>query len=703
VRPIPVANPPNPWHSNVVDYLGDPPLAPLQVFEDHSRSILSKNDSPDLGFTWSVNPYRGCLHACAYCVSGETPILMGDGSTRPLFAVRVGDEVFGTVSRGKYRHYTRTTVLAHWSTTKPAFRVVLEDGTEIIASGDHRFLTDRGWKYVVGKEQGSRRRPHLTINNKMMGTGRVASTPSACADYQLGYLCGMIRGDGTLGAYSYDGRRRARDRQHHFRLALVDLEALRRTRQFLANFELSTSEFVFQEARARYRHMQGIRTHARAQVERIQELVRWPSHATVAWSRGFLAGIFDAEGSYSRGVLRICNTDPAIIGRIKGALRVLGFPFVQETMLREKPIDVIRVRGGVREHLRFFHTVDPAITRKRSIEGQAVKNDARLGVERIEPLGLSLPLYDITTGTGDFIANGVVSHNCYARPTHEYLGFGSGTDFERKIVVKPDAAALLRDAFERRSWKGELIVFSGNTDCYQPLEASYGLTRACLEVCAEYRNPASVITKAPLIERDIELLARLSHETSFGVTISIPFWNEANARSMEPYVATPSRRIKTVKRLAEAGIDVSVNVAPICPGLNEGDMPTILEQAKAAGATHASMTMLRLPGSVKQVFEERIRKEVPLRAERVLARTREVRGGRLNDPRFGQRQTGEGVYAEAIAALFRRTSDRLGLRSKKVAADEPCTTATFRRPTREKAPKSTGQLDLFAPRPPTRN
>src|SRR5262249_34994242 len=159
----------------------------------------------------------------------------------------------------------------------------------------------------------------------------------------------------------------------------------------------------------------------------------------------------------------------------------------------------------------------------------------------------------------------------------------------RKIVVKPDAAALLREAFERKSWKGELIVFSGNTDCYQPLEASYRLTRACLEVCAEYRNPVHVITKAPLIERDVELLARMATESALSVSISIPFWNEAHARIIEPYVATPSRRIKTVKRLADAGISVSVNVAPICPGLNEDDMPKILEQAKAAGAASASM------------------------------------------------------------------------------------------------------------------
>jgi DNA repair photolyase len=290
---------------------------------------------------------------------------------------------------------------------------------------------------------------------------------------------------------------------------------------------------------------------------------------------------------------------------------------------------------------------------------------------------------------------------CYARPSHEYLGFGSGTDFERKIVVKPRAAELLREAFDRRSWKGELIVFSGNTDCYQPLEASYRLTRACLEICAEYRNPVHVITKAPLVERDIDLLSRLSRDASLGVTVSIPFWNEAHARAIEPYVATPRRRMKTVKRLAEAGLRVSVNVAPVCPGLNDGDIPAILEQAKAAGASSASMIVVRLPGAVKQVFEETLKRELPLRAERVLARTREVRAGKLNDPRFGHRLAGEGVYAQTIARLFEETSRRLGLTSRQARADEPCTTATFARPPGKVAGQPMQpelQLDLFAAR-----
>lgn len=250
---------------------------------------------------------------------------------------------------------------------------------------------------------------------------------------------------------------------------------------------------------------------------------------------------------------------------------------------------------------------------------------------------------------------------CFARPTHEYLGLGAGTDFDRKITVKPDAPRLLREAFERKSWKGELIVFSGVTDCYQPLEASYRLTRACLEVCAEYKNPVGIITKSPLIERDLDVLTELHRAASVGVSVSIPIWDRENAHAVEPYVATPERRMKTIERLAAAGLDVGVNIAPVIPGLSDSDIPRILEAAHKAGARRAGFVFLRLPGSVAQVFEERIRASLPLRADRILSRVREARGGKLYDSRFGIRGRGTGNYADAARALFDSTARRLGM------------------------------------------
>src|SRR6267142_533708 len=268
---------------------------------------------------------------------------------------------------------------------------------------------------------------------------------------------------------------------------------------------------------------------------------------------------------------------------------------------------------------------------------------------------------------------------CYARPTHEYLGLGAGTDFDRKITVKPEAHKLLREAFERPSWKGELVVFSGVTDCYQPLEASYRLTRGCLEVCAEYRNPVGIITKSPLIERDLDLLQEIQRTARVSVSVSVPLWNREHAHAIEPYVATPQRRIKTIERLASAGLSVGVNVAPVIPGLSDADIPRILEAAHAAGARRAGFVFLRLPGSVKQVFEQRLRETLPLRAGRVLNRVRDARGGKLYDSRFGVRGRGEGEYADAARALFDATVNRLGMNE---GFQEQPDGDTFRRPGR---------------------
>jgi DNA repair photolyase len=275
---------------------------------------------------------------------------------------------------------------------------------------------------------------------------------------------------------------------------------------------------------------------------------------------------------------------------------------------------------------------------------------------------------------------------CYARPSHEYLDFGAGTDFDRKIVVKPHASELLREAFDKKSWRGDTVVFSGVTDCYQPLEASLRLTRGCLQVCVEYRNPVGLITKAPLVERDLDLLVELSRVARVHVSVSVPFWDPDKARVIEPFVATPARRIRTIARLAEAGVPVGVMVAPVIPGLTDEDVPQILEQAAAAGARHAGFVFLRLPGSVKAVFEERVRAALPLRAERILSRVREARGGKLYDSRPFVRQRGEGAYAESIASLFAATCRRLGLNEERAAPTE----TTFRRP-----PRAGDQLRLL--------
>jgi DNA repair photolyase len=250
---------------------------------------------------------------------------------------------------------------------------------------------------------------------------------------------------------------------------------------------------------------------------------------------------------------------------------------------------------------------------------------------------------------------------CYSRPSHQYLGFGAGTDFDRKIVVKTNAAELLREQFLRSSWQGEFVAFSGNTDCYQPLEAVYGITRRCLEACAEFRNPVGVITKAALVRRDLELLARMARETDVSVTLSIPFSDDAMSRAIEPYTSPPSQRFDTIRMLADAGIPAGVGIAPVIPGLNDSQIAEILQRASAAGARRAFLLPVRLALEVLPVFRERLEEAYPQRAAKVWNAIREMRGGKLNESEFGARMQGLGPRWEAIRTLFETQCQRLGL------------------------------------------
>jgi DNA repair photolyase len=274
---------------------------------------------------------------------------------------------------------------------------------------------------------------------------------------------------------------------------------------------------------------------------------------------------------------------------------------------------------------------------------------------------------------------------CYARQTHEYLGFGIGADFERKLVVKRRAPELLRETFESERWRGDLLVISGNTDAYQPIEAQLGLTRACLEVCAEYANPVHIITKGCLVERDLDVLQRLQRRTSVGVSISVTFWDADVARAIEPYAPPPRRRVETIRRLSAAGVPVMLHVAPVIPGLSDRDVVPIMEASRQAGAVSAMMMPVRLPGGVAEVFEQRLAERLPLKHDKVIARIREMRGGRLNESRFFLRQKGQGQYSRTLEQMFEATSRRLGFGP----FPEP-RTDTFTRP-----PRAGDQLALF--------
>jgi DNA repair photolyase len=586
-----------------------PEALDVRFYEVQAKSILNRVPKASrMPFRWTINPYRGCTHACTYCISGTTPILMGDGRLKPMADVREGDWVYGTVRKGTYRRYRATQVFAHWSTIKPAYRITLEDGTELVASGDHRFLTRRGWKHVIGSQCGPGRRPHLTLNDKLIGTGAFPEPPRDWPDYRRGYLCGLIRGDGYLSSPLHVvGDDRVR-RRSQFRLALTDREALERAKRYLEEERgVVTHEAAF--ATLGRRSMRLIRTHSRDNVAAITELVEWPRTPRRDWCKGFLAGIFDAEGSSSE-VVRICNTDPEIIDWICSALRVLGFTFVVEDRGLSNGLKNVRLLGGLQQKLRFFITIDPAITRKREIDDIALKSPARLQVESVEALGKGFRLYDITTGTGDFIANGVVSHNCFARPTHTYLDFDAGRDFEREIVVKVNTPEVARAELMRPSWKREHVALGTNTDPYQWVEKKYELLPGVWEAMRDSRTPSSVLTKSPLLLRDIDLFKQIP---SFAANLSIPTLDEKAWRASEPHTPHPRKRIEAVAELNRAGIPTGVLIAPLMPGINDSpaQVERILELCAEAGAVSIGGICLHLRGEVRDVFMDWLRSYRP--------------------------------------------------------------------------------------------
>ncbi len=274
---------------------------------------------------------------------------------------------------------------------------------------------------------------------------------------------------------------------------------------------------------------------------------------------------------------------------------------------------------------------------------------------------------------------------CFARPTHEYLGLSAGLDFETKIFAKLDAAALLRRELAAKSWTPQPIIMSGVTDCYQPVERKLELTRACLGVLAEFRNPCAIITKNALVTRDIDHLSELASYNAAAVNMSVTTLDGALARAMEPRASRPELRLKAISMLAKAGIPVNVMIGPVVPGLTDHEIPRILERAAEAGATTAGYVMLRLPYGVKDLFQDWLAVHYPDRKDKVIHRVREMRDGRLNDSNFGSRMRGHGAHAEQIGQMFRLYRKKYGLDRDRV----PLSSASFRRV----APD--GQMSLF--------
>ena len=387
-----------------------PGFAGITFYEIRAKSIINKVPGQSrVPFQWTLNPYRGCTHACTYCLAGNTPIRMADGSTRALARLRIGDEICGTERRGRTRRYVTTTVLAHWKTVKPAFRVALADGTAIVASGDHRFLTDHGWKHVAGAANGLGHWPYLVEGDRLMGAGDAA------------------------------------DRS----------------------------------------------------------------------------------------------------------------------------------------------------TRTR-IDGHAVTTHPGLAIVSVESLGAEITMFDITTGTGDFLAAGVVSHNCFARNTHTYLDLDAGRDFDTQVVVKVNAPDLLRRELAAPRWAGGHIAMGTNVDCYQRAEGRYQLMPGIIRALRDFGNPFSILTKGTLILRDLPLLREAAEVTSVGLSMSIGFVDEAMWRSVERGTPSPRRRLDAVRTMSDAGFAVSVLMAPILPGLTDTDESIDATVKAIAESGAASVTPLPL-------------------------------------------------------------------------------------------------------------
>jgi DNA repair photolyase len=405
----------------LVPELGTGRLSGLEFLHVTTKRLLNRVPAGSRApANWTINVYRGCSHACSYCLAGDTPVLLGDGRSKPIADLRPGDRVYGTELDGSSRRYVPTEVLDHWRTVKRAYRITVEDGARLVASGDHRLLTGHGWKFVTDAP-GPAQRPHLTADDSLLGTG------------------------GHAG--------RAPDRYQRAGPGPLDLDA---------------------------------------------------------------------------------------------ALRVVS----------------------------------------------------------VDDLGIDIPMYDITTGTGDFIADGVVSHNCFARPTHEYLGLNPGEDFDRKIVVKINAVEKVRAELADARWQHEPVAMGTNTDPYQRAEAKYRLTRGVLEALTEHANPFSILTKSPLVTRDLDVLQTAAGRATVSVNFSIGTLDERVWRATEPGSPHPRRRIDAMARLSAAGISTGALVAPILPGLSDGErqLREVVAAIDGAGGRLLGIGPLHLRPGVREHF-----------------------------------------------------------------------------------------------------
>jgi len=660
-------NPPNRFDRIVFEpeaLDAEAPRPRTEFFADASRSILARNQSPDVGFEVSLNPYRGCEHGCVYCLGPDTLVLRADMTWEPIGEIGIGDELVGfdeIPAPGSTRKLRKASVRAVRRSRRPTLRLVTERA-DVVTTVNHGWLESRDSRWSC---------THRLSAGRLLRHVPVSRDEGEDEDYRLGYLAGTTLGD---GAYRCSPGSRSDERGSppaHWRVASGDEAPLLRLADYLEGFGIEASIGPVRDGRDSRRPMWKIELRSPRRLGFLHTLLE-AERTTRSYLRGFLGGFFDAEGD-GGDWSRISQIDLPALQRVRRYGALLGFPFELER--RDGRTSTARLMGRLVDRIPFRSLCRPAARRKLEAPFEAEMHADPERVIAVEP-GPATEVIDVETSTRTFFAAGLATHNCFARPTHETLGFSSGLDFETKIVVKRNAPALLREELSRKSWKPQVIAVSGVTDAYQPAERQVRLTRACLEVLAEFRNPVLIVTKNHLVARDRDVLGDLARDRAAAVYVSVTSLDGALQRKLEPRTSPPERRLEAIRLLSEAGVPVGALVAPVIPGLTDHEMPAILRAAAGAGARFAGYVPLRLPYAVKELFERWLDDHFPDRKPKVLARLRDLRGGKLNDPRFGSRLRGEGIFAEEIRALFAIACRRAGIAEGRVELSADA----FRRP-----------------------
>lgn len=524
-----------------------------------------------------------CVYSCSFCLAADTPILMADGTTRPISDIREGDMVVGTAKGVRFRKLEATKVIKHWPTVKQGFEITLEDGREIVASADHQFFSRRGWRYVLADASAGRK--GLTGKSELLGFGPTGVPWSETDAYRKGYLSGLIRGDGTIGRYRSKGRANF---SWQFRLALTDTPALDRAQRFLLRFGVVCQRFNFKIATEKHRAAEAIRTSKRASYETIKKLIEWGDGPE--WQRGFLAGFFDAEGT--KHGYRTANTNPDLLDRFQDALELFGFRSVREFRRRPHPwkdAGIVRLIGGLSEHLRFFQAVDPAVKDKLPLAGAALKVKRLPGSNRtvrsIRPLGKKVRMFDIMTGTGDFFANGVLAHNCYvpsmmAKAPHMQeiaadhadvvVRRANALDVLRRQLSLAKGAPRFSDPNDRRVvFSSPLVDVAGNMD----------LVRETIEACRLILTlthwQVRLLSKSNLLPKIAEALPEYRDRIIYGVSTGT--LDNRLALAFEGGTPLVSKRLASLHWLQDNKFRT---YGMICPSLPLGDDQTYARFAR---------------------------------------------------------------------------------------------------------------------------